>query len=100
MEIYLTTEILLSSDSMSWMLKKKRLKKKGGDFVEVWEAFKWFGTAQQAVQGAADYLIRASTASTLVEALNDVDIVVAKLTQALSPRFNVKVKEVMESGDG
>jgi len=89
MDIRLSPEIILSSNSMSWSLRKRRVKKVAGHDKEVYEAYQWFNTAEKAVQSAANQLIRESEAKTFTEALVDVKNVVASLTQALTPDFDV-----------
>ena len=92
MIIPITDKYRLKSDSRQWMIQKlewvtdKKTKEKRRDFV----SFNYYADINQAVNGLAQLMIRASEAQTLADALAEVDNGCVTLTQALSPVFEVK----------
>jgi len=97
MDINLSPDIRLSSDSRCWMLKRKRMRtNKQGARQEEWEAFNWFSSATSAIQAAANIMVRESDAETFTEALVYVEKMVTSLTQVLTPHFEVNLKDGAE----
>ena len=80
----------LKSDINQWMIQKKiKPNKKNPDG---WESFKYFNNPSQAVTALAAVMVRTSDASTLTDALAEVDRVTQALVGALTPVFTVQLK--------
>jgi orotate phosphoribosyltransferase-like protein len=79
----------IATDTCAWMIQQRQKRKRKGKQVWEWRAIKWFSTLQQAVQGFADLMLMSSDAKTLAEALAEVESVVATLSEALHPQFEV-----------
>jgi len=62
-----------------WAIEKKRPYKK----THKWEAIKWYGSLEQAINGLGRLWLRTSDAKTLESALMEVDRIIAKLSRAL-----------------
>lgn len=87
----ITDTIRLASDSRSWMLQEARLRKhrRTGEQITAWEPIRWYGSLQGAVQGLGEHLLRTSDAVGVAEAMAEVKKLVATLSPALAPQFDV-----------
>ena len=83
----------LSSDKYQWIIEKKRKGKdrKTGEPTIEWRGDSYHPTPTKAVQHYAHMQVRTSEASTLTEALENIDEVVRSVTEALVPYFEVKL---------
>ena len=79
----------ISTDAHCWKIDKFRVSK--GE--ERWESFKYYGSLEQAVNGLADLMIRASDAETLADAIRDIEAVSHTLCLALTPEYKVTKNE-------
>ncbi len=91
MLIPINDQFALATDQYSWMIQRRRQRKdrKTGEPVTAWESIAWYASAEQAVNGLRDRMVRASEAETIAEAMRDIESVVAALSHALAPYFEV-----------
>jgi len=82
----------IASDFNSWMIQTRhdRRNKETGQLEEGWRSIKWYPSLEKAINGLADIQMRTSDASTLAEALAEVENVCTQLSHAFSPRFKVE----------
>ena len=93
MNIPINDKYRIASNKHSWAIQKP-IRRKGKDS---WESFRWFATAEQAVNGLGELMVRLSKAETLVEAIDDVNRIGTGLSRALTPEFEVRR---VSKGDG
>lgn len=79
----------LMADEHCWHIQKARQRTKNGELVKTWESFKWFTTAEQAINALGNIMVRTSDAATLADALESIKDVTTTLSQALTPQFRV-----------
>jgi len=93
MNIDLGNDYRLSADKYQWMIQKMHMAKnsKTGELEEKWDSLSYHSTINQAINHHAGVLIRTSEAESVGEAMEAIESVVAGLTQALSPVFDVNV---------
>ena len=92
MIIPVNSEFRIASDPYCWTVQRpvnRNNKDTGESYVE-WRAFRWYPTIEAAVNGLAQESLRASEAEPLTDALAEVKRVVAEVTRAFQPRFEVK----------
>jgi len=80
----------IGADQYSWHILKRVVRKRAGQLVTEWQAIKWYSTLESAVNGFADYKLRVSGASTLIELQKEQKIVFAELCEALHPHYKVE----------
>ncbi len=78
----------ITSDRNQWIIQRSRKRK--GKFV--WESIAYFSTLDRCVQRLGVMLCRELETEGVSEALAGIDAVSAKLSQALSPRFEVATR--------
>ncbi len=83
----------IASDQYAWSIQKP-VRRKG---KISWESFRWYATAEQAVNGLVELMVRLSDAETLIEAIQDVNRICSELSSALTPEFAVRR---VSKGDG
>ena len=74
------------SDEYQWIIQRKRTRKG----KEEWQARLYYPTLKAAVEGLGELMVRQSKADTLVSALAAVEEVATQLSQALTPKIEVK----------
>ena len=74
------------SDEYQWIIQRKRTRKGKED----WQARLYYPTLKAAVEGLGELMVRQSKADTLVSALAAVEEVATQLSQALTPKIEVK----------
>ena len=74
------------SDEYQWIIQRKRTRKGKED----WQARLYYPTLKAAVEGLGELMVRQSKADTLVSALAAVEEVATQLSQALTPKIDVK----------
>ena len=75
------------SDEYQWIIQRKRTRKGKED----WQARLYYPTLKAAVEGLGELMVRQSKADTLVPvALAAVEEVATQLSQALTPKIEVK----------
>ena len=76
----------ICSDEYQWIIQKKRNRKGKKD----WQARLYYPTLKAAFEGLGELMVRQSKADTLVSALAAVEEVATQLSQALTPKIEVK----------
>ena len=74
------------SDEYQWIIQRIRTRKGKED----WQARLYYPTLKAAVEGLGELRVRQSKADTLVSALAAVEEVATQLSQALTPKIDVK----------
>ena len=74
------------SDEYQWIIQRIRTRKGKED----WQARLYYPTLKAAVEGLGELMVRQSKADTLVSALAAVEEVATQLSQALTPKIEVK----------
>jgi len=91
MLIPIDSQYRITSDERQWTVQRYAgVDKKTGE--DKWKPVGYFSRLDVAVNDLAQRQIRTGEAQTLVDALAHVENVVATLTRALAPQFDVKVK--------
>ena len=86
MIIPINTQYRIVSDEYQWIIQRKRTRKGKED----WRACLYYPTLKAAVEGLGELMVRQSKADTLVSALVAVEEVATQLSQALTPKIEVK----------
>jgi hypothetical protein len=89
MIIPIDNQYRISGDKHSWNIQEARTRTINGKVIEEWESTKFHPSITSAVNSLSNLLIRTSKANTVAEAIEEVKLVVYKLTQALDPNFEV-----------
>ena len=74
------------SDEYQWIIQRIRTRKGKED----WQARLYYPTLKAAVEGLGELMVKQSKADTLVSALAAVEEVATQLSQALTPKIDVK----------
>ena len=74
------------SDEYQWIIQRIRTRKGKED----WQARLYYPTLKAAIEGLGELMVRQSKADTLVRALAAVEEVATQLSQALTPKIEVK----------
>jgi len=74
------------SDEYQWIIQRIRTRKGKED----WQARLYYPTLKAAVEGLGELMVKQSKADTLVSALAAVEEVATQLSQALTPKIEVK----------
>ena len=74
------------SDEYQWIIQRIRTRKGKED----WQARLYYPTLKAAAEGLGELMVRQSKADTLVSALVAVEEVATQLSQALTPKIDVK----------
>ena len=86
MIIPINAQYRIVSDEYQWIIQRKRTRKGKED----WQARLYYPTLKAAVEGLGELMVRQSKADTLVSALAAVEEVATQLSQALTPKIEVK----------
>ena len=96
MLIQINDQFRIKSDSMQWMIQRRRTR----NGKQSWESKLFFPTLQGAINELGELMVRESQAQTLADALVVVENVTTVLSQALTPQFegglDVREKESEE----
>ena len=92
MNIPLDENYRLSSDKYQWMIQKRIFvkDKETGEKVETWKSQNFHPTPEGAIRHHANMRVREQEAETLTEALEKIENVVSKLSDALKLNFEIK----------
>ena len=90
MFLKITDDYAIESDAMSWAVSKHAIEPKKGDH---WKQIAWYSTFENAVNGLLQRQIRCLEVDTLTEAIKGVEGLARGLSDALSPEYEVKLKE-------
>ena len=83
MLIQINHQFRIKSDSMQWMIQRRRTR----NGKQSWESKLFFPTLQGAINELGELMVRESKAQTLADALMAVENVTTTLSQALTPQF-------------
>ena len=86
MIIPINAQYRIVSDEYQWIIQRIRTRKGKGD----WQARLYYPTLKAAGEGLGELMVRQSKADTLVSALVAVEEVATQLSQALTPKIEVK----------
>ena len=90
MFLKINDDYAIESDSMSWAVSKHAIEPKKGDH---WKQIAWYSTLENAANGLLQRQIRCLEVDTLNEAIKGVEGLARDLSEALSPEYEVKLKE-------
>ena len=86
MIIPINAQYRIVSDEYQWIIQRIRTRKGKED----WQARLYYPTIKAAVEGLGELMVKQSKADTLVSALAAVEEVATQLSQALTPKIEVK----------
>ena len=86
MIIPINTQYRIVSDEYQWIIQRIRTRKGKED----WQARLYYPDLKAAVEGLGELMVRQSKADTLVSALAALGEVATQLSQALTPKIEVK----------
>ena len=93
MIIPINEQYRITTDPYQWIVQKKRSRKGKED----WESQTYHPSIQSALQSFWEFMVRQSDATTLTDALVEVENVTTTLSQALTPQFQV-ISDVKKTG--
>jgi len=93
MIIPINEQYRITTDPYQWIVQKKRSRKGKED----WESQTYHPSIQSALQSFGEFMVRQSDATTLTDALVEVENVTTTLSQALTPQFQV-ISDVKKTG--
>ena len=93
MIIPINQQYRITTDPYQWIVQKKRSRKGKED----WESQTYHPSIQSALQSFGEFMVRQSDATTLTDALIEVENVTTTLSQALTPQFQV-ISDVKKTG--
>ena len=82
----------IQSDKHSWNIQTIRQREKNGKMSEDWKTDTYHTSIEAACHSLVDQLLRESEATTFLEAHQDMEKIINKFSQALQPRFEIKIK--------
>jgi len=80
----------IESDAMGWAVSKWTEEPKRGKF---WKQVSWYSTLENAANGLLQRQIRCLEVDSFTEAIKGVEGLARGLSEALSPEYEVKLKE-------
>ena len=80
----------IESDAMGWAVSKHAIEPKKGDH---WKQIAWYSTFENAANGLLQRQIRCLEVDNLADAIKGVEGLTRGLSEALSPEYEVKLKE-------
>ena len=80
----------IESDAMGWAVSKHAIEPKKGDH---WKQIAWYSTFENAANGLLQRQIRCLEVDNLADAIKGVEGLARGLSDALSPEYEVKLKE-------
>ena len=83
MLIQVNDQFRIKSDSVQWMIQKRRTR----NGKRTWESRLFFPSLQGAVKELGELMVRESEAQTLADALVEVEKITTTLSQALTPQI-------------
>ena len=85
----------ISSDQYQWIIQERKVAETGKNAgKERWVNVSYWGTVQGAVKGLSELMIRLHDSESLTDALEYIEKLSTKLTQALTPIIDVDLKGV------
>ena len=94
MFLKINNDYAIESDATCWAVSKRIIKPKKGKH---WKRIAWYSTLENAANGLLQREIRCLEVDTLTKAIKGVQGLARELTEALSPEYEVKLKENNES---
>ena len=80
----------IESDAMGWAVSKHAIEPKKGDH---WKQIAWYSTFENAANGLLQRQIRCLEVDNLADAIKGVEGLARGLSEALSPEYEIKLKE-------
>ena len=93
MIIPINEQYRITTDPYQWIVQKKRSRKGKED----WESQTYHPSIQSALQSFGEFMVRQSDATTLTDALAEVESITTTLSQALTPQFQ-SISDVKKTG--
>ena len=90
MFLKINDDYAIESDAMSWAVSKRVIEPKRG---EHWKQIAWYSTLENAANGLLQRQIRCLEVDTFNKAIKGVEGLARGLSEALSPEYEVKLKE-------
>ena len=90
MFLQINNNYAIEADSIGWAVSKWTVEPKRGEY---WKQISWYSTLENATNGLLQHEIRCLEVDTLNEAIKGVQGLARELTEALSPEYEVKLKE-------
>lgn len=78
----------IAADTHSWMVQQYLGKDKSGK--DIWQSVAWYSSLKSAVKGLVDRCIRTAEAETVLDAVEEVNAVIERLTKVLQPVVEVR----------
>ena len=94
MFLKINNDYAIESDAVSWAVSKRTIEPKKGEY---WKQIAWYSTLENAANGLLQRQIRTLEVDSLTEAIKGVEGLAKGLSEALSPKYEVKLKENNES---
>ena len=94
MFLKINDDYAIESDAMNWAVSKRAIEPKKGDH---WKQIAWYSTLENAANGLLQRQIRCLEVDTLNNAIKGVQGLSRELEKALSPKYDIKLKENDES---
>ena len=90
MFLKINDDYAIESDAMGWAVSKHAIEPKKGDH---WKQIAWYSTLESAANGLLQRQIRCLEVDSLTEGIKGVEGLARGLSEALSPEYEVKLKE-------
>ena len=90
MFLKINDDYAIESDAMGWAVSKHAIEPKKGDH---WKQIAWYSTFESAANGLLQRQIRCLEVDNLADAIKGVEGLARGLSEALSPEYEVKLKE-------
>ena len=84
----------ISSDKYQWIIQERKVTETGKNAgQERWANVSYWGTVQGAVKGLGELMVRLHDSDTLTDALEYIEKLTSKLSQALTPIVKVETRD-------
>ena len=90
MFLKINDDYAIESVAMSWAISKRAIEPKRGEF---WKQIAWYSTLENAANGLLQRQIRCLEVDSFAEAIKGIEGLARGLSDALSPEYEVKLKE-------
>ena len=90
MFLKINNDYAIESNSNCWAISKWTTESKKGEY---WKQILWYSTLESAANGLLQRQIRCLEVDSLTEAIKGVEGLARGLSEALSPKYEVKLKE-------
>ena len=90
MFLKINDDYAIESDATCWAVSKRVIELKKGEY---WKRIAWYSTLENAANGLLQREIRCLEVDTLTKAIKGVQGLAKGLSEALSPEYEIKLKE-------